>query len=504
MIPAIVYNHSANEFFVAWSAGDKMSPDPRSGAWQYLYGQRLTGTGALIGTQAIAFAKVEAVNAYWDLGALAFDDVANEYLVAWAARPWDVEIVTQRVGADGTLLGNMQVSRMGPDGDQRFKATSPAVAFNTSTGAALVAWQGDDNTAPLVDDEMEIFARVVTRPTPFVVGLGEFAGEGGWLAKRADAPGFASVGWAQVPWPDYNLSGGGTYPAMGDIDGDGEDELILGLNPSGHRWLVILDDAAAQHRTLGWIQLPWPSFDTALHPAAGDIDGDGVDEIVIGLGPGTAGWFAVLDDVLSHTPTLTWRQVEWPFYTSADGRTHPAVGDVDGDGAEEIIIGLGPGSNGWLEIFGGATPSLAHREWLWVPWPEYTAANGTTWPAAGDVDADGRDEVIAGLGTGGHGWFAVFDHPVTGFELRRWLQVTWPAYNDAVGETHPAVGNLDLDPGAEIAIGLGRYGSEGGWFQVFDNFLTYPGLDTLAWGRVGWQAFEADGGATFPAIGPRR
>ena len=35
----------------------------------------------------------------------------------------------------------------------------PAVAYNSTNNEYLVVWAGDDNTAPLVDDEFEIFGQ---------------------------------------------------------------------------------------------------------------------------------------------------------------------------------------------------------------------------------------------------------------------------------------------------------------------------------------------------------
>ena len=94
--------------------------------------------------------------------------------------------------------------------------------------------------------------------------------------------------------------------------------------------------------------------------ATGDIDGDGRDEIIVGLGrvqgaPGIpGGYFAVLDDDYS---VIAWGQVEWPEYNQINGETRLACGDIDGDGIAEIIIGLGPGGEGRLEVFKLTTTS---------------------------------------------------------------------------------------------------------------------------------------------------
>jgi len=48
---------------------------------------------------------------------------------------------------------------MGPDGDVYYRAWYPAVAYNSAEDEYLVVWQGDDNTAPLVDEEYEIYGQ---------------------------------------------------------------------------------------------------------------------------------------------------------------------------------------------------------------------------------------------------------------------------------------------------------------------------------------------------------
>ena len=74
-------------------------------------------------------------------------------------------------------------------------------------------------------------------------------------------------------------------------------------------------------------------------------DGDSRDELVLGLGnePSEAsipgGLFQVLDETHAH---LAWGEIDWQAYNAANGESYPATGDNDGDGQEEIIIGLGP------------------------------------------------------------------------------------------------------------------------------------------------------------------
>jgi hypothetical protein len=94
------------------------------------------------------------------------------------------------------------------------------------------------------------------------------------------------------------------------------------------------------------------------------------------------------------------------------------------------------------------------------------------------------------------------DDAQTGFAHVKWQQVPWPLYNGHSGEVHPAVGNVDGDPSAEIVLGFAEYPSNGGWVQILDDAAS--GYSHLMWRRFPWDGFNNAGSAVFPAIATRR
>jgi len=63
------------------------------------------------------------------------------------------EVFGRRVDAAGNPIGGQfRISDMGPNGSTTFEGQDPTVTYNSATNQYLVAWEGDDNTLPLVDD----------------------------------------------------------------------------------------------------------------------------------------------------------------------------------------------------------------------------------------------------------------------------------------------------------------------------------------------------------------
>jgi len=91
-----------------------------------------------------------------------------------------------------------------------------------------------------------------------------------------------------------------------------------------------------------------------------------------------------------------------------------------------------------------------------VSWPEYNRINGETWPACGDINGDGKDEILLGLGKQGEGRFEIL-----GFDLLQnsTRPIAWQQSLLSEGAAiHLACGNLETDDGEEIVIGYSRDG----------------------------------------------
>jgi len=230
----------------------------------------------------------------------------------------------------------------------------------------------------------------------------------------------------------YRDATGGTYPSCGDIDGDGRNEIVVGFGRKGKGVVQIFDDAttgylpwAENTEDGGMILLEtWRHYERQggdTHPALGDIDGDGRAELVIGLGRYGGGVVMFLGDAVSGFaahPALPsgerWIQVAADaLFIKKFGATFPAVGDWDGDGVDEIAVGLGKGGAGVVAILGdaqsGFPTDVASIPTIGVGRDKYNSRNGEARPSLGDLDDDGIDELVVGFAYGGKHEVQVLD-----------------------------------------------------------------------------------------------
>jgi len=213
----------------------------------------------------------------------------------------------------------------------------------------------------------------------------------------------------------------GVNVASGDFDGDGKYEIITGpgagaSNPAEVK--VFVYDASTGGLRDSGINLIAYATGYGVKVAAGDVDGDGVDEIITVPGPGGSNYGIIkiweVETSLGIGQWSTSAKNEFTVTSRYNYSVNIASGDIDGDGRDEIITGAGPHrkESDVIKVFDqdGALISEFRAKIV-----RRYGAN----VAGGDIDGDGVDEIIVGAGAGKRNRAIVKIFDVNGIEKRR-------------------------------------------------------------------------------------
>jgi hypothetical protein len=199
---------------------------------------------------------------------------------------------------------------------------------------------------------------------------------------------------------------GGVFVSAGDLTGDGVADIILSPDEGGGpRVRVLRGRDFAQ--IADFFGIEDATFRGGARTAAGDVDGDGTADLVVSAGFGGGPRVAVFDGS-SLTGGAFTRKLFGDFLAFEEtfrNGVFVAVGDVDGDGVADILAGAGPGGGPRVSIFSGAGLSEGVRL-IFADFLAGDASNrGGARVAVKNLDGDKKADVVVTPGLDGPSQF---------------------------------------------------------------------------------------------------
>jgi len=235
---------------------------------------------------------------------------------------------------------------------------------------------------------------------------------------------------------------------------------------------------------------------------AGDVDGDGFDDVIVGAPqfkltatkrPGRALVISGKTGATLHTLLGT---ADFDDF----GRAAAGAGDVDADGSADVIVGapradlLGTDA-GTATVFSGATGAALFT----LSGDSAFDGFGSAVACAGDVDGDGHDDLIIGAPNDDpHGFSSGSARVVSGVNGATLFLITGDSAYDLCGASVAGAGDVNEDGHADLLVGMpgdSFAGIPGGTARVVSGAT---GLTLFAWHGA---AAEDDFGAAVAGVG---
>jgi uncharacterized delta-60 repeat protein len=336
---------------------------------------------------------------------------------------------------------------LGGAGGSRTVTITPA-AGETGTATIILTVRDAAGLTATEAFTVTVTARPAARD-PVLVGFPQFAAgadRGAGTVTHYDPDG--SARFTTEPFGSFT---GGVRTAAADFNADGVADLVVGTGP-GTATRVFVLDGRSQAEIFG-VDPFEAAFTGGVFVAAGDLTGDGVPDLVITPDEGGGPRVRAFDGNASFGLVADFFGIEDPNFR---GGARAAIADVNADGAGDLIVAAGFGGGPRVAGFSGKSlatgPVKIFGDFFMF---EQTLRNGV-FITAGDIDGDAFADVIAGGGPGGGPRvFALSGKGLVNGDQQVQLANFFGGDEANRGGIRVAVKDLDADTKADLVAGAG-------------------------------------------------
>jgi hypothetical protein len=254
------------------------------------------------------------------------------------------------------------------------------------------------------------------------------------------------------------LFSGASFVAIGDVDGDGKPDLVS-ANATANT-ISVLRNTSTPGSLSFTPKVDFTSGSTPASVAIGDLDGDGKPDLVTTNAAAGTNTISVLRNTSTAGSISVSSFAAKVDFTTGDIPRSVAIGDVDGDGKPDLVVAnnlTSPVASTIISVLRNTSAPGSITASSFAPKVDFTAGTAPRSVAIGDVDGDGKpDVVVANINSNN---ISVLRNTSTPGSIDVSSFAAKVDFTTGLGPVSVAIGDMDGDGKPEIAAANGSASS---------------------------------------------